>query len=121
MLSRQKLFCIIGATHSVAVYDVNMRLLSFAEDVGRHNAMDKCIGKLLIENKNNAAFIAILSSRLSYEMIMKACVLGLQIIAGVSALTSLAFEIAKNSNLTLIGFLRHENFNMYCCPQRLIV
>ncbi|MFH0702412.1 MAG: formate dehydrogenase accessory sulfurtransferase FdhD [bacterium] len=118
-LDRQKVFYQTGATHAVSIYNQKGEFLAFAEDIGRHNAMDKCIGKILMNNQKQDAFIAILSSRLSYEMVSKACNLGIQIIAGASAPTSLAVEIAKKCNLTLAGFLRERKFNIYTCPERI--
>ncbi|OGI26943.1 MAG: formate dehydrogenase family accessory protein FdhD [Candidatus Melainabacteria bacterium RIFOXYA12_FULL_32_12] len=119
-LNKQSVFYSTGGTHAVSIYNHRGKSLAFAEDVGRHNAMDKCIGKILISDQMQEAFIAILSSRLSYEMVSKACQLGLQIAAGTSAPTSLAIEIAKQCNLTLIGFLRDPKFNIYSCPERII-
>jgi FdhD protein len=111
--SRQKVFDSTGATHAAGLYDVNGSLLVFAEDVGRHNALDKCAGYLILNGKYGEGFFCILSSRLSYEMVMKGVRAGASVIAGVSAPTSLAVNMARESGITLAGFLRKNRFNIY--------
>jgi FdhD protein len=86
--------------------------------VGRHNALDKAIGQVLFEGKKQRAKIVVLSSRLSYEMVQKAGRLGIEIIAGSSAPTSLAIDLARELNMTLIGFLRPGGANIYTFPER---
>jgi FdhD protein len=93
-------------------------LLAFSEDVGRHNALDKAIGKVLFSGKKKEAAIVMLSSRLSYEMVQKAARLGVEVLAGASAPTKLAIDLAQAVNLTLIGFLRKDRCNIYTCPER---
>jgi len=110
-----------GGTHAAAVFSRDGRMLAISEDVGRHNALDKSIGKVLLAGLRNEAAIAILSSRLSYEMVQKAARFGIEILAGVSAPTSLGVELARSINLTLIGFLRSNRGNIYTCPERVIL
>lgn len=117
--SRQKVFNKTGATHGAALYDINGSLLAFAEDVGRHNALDKCTGGLLLNEKYGEAFFCILSSRLSYEMVMKGIKSGVSVIAGVSAPTSLAVDVAKDRGITLAGFVRGTRFTIYAGEWRL--
>jgi formate dehydrogenase accessory protein FdhD len=117
--SRQKIFVDTGATHAAAIYDYNGSCLAFAEDVGRHNALDKCIGKILRDHIKDQAYLVMLSSRLSYEMVSKLKRLGVQIIAGASAPTSLAIDVATEQNITLIGFLREQRFNIYSACSRI--
>lgn len=116
---KQEVFRVTGGTHCAGIFDGEGRLLSFSEDVGRHNALDKVIGKVLLARQVNEAAIVILSSRLSYEMVQKTARLGVPILAGASSATSLAVDLAKTVNLTLIGFLRANRGNVYTCPERI--
>jgi FdhD protein len=117
--SRQKIFDITGATHAAAIYGPALEYLVFAEDVGRHNALDKCSGRLILDGKHRSAYICMLSSRLSYEMVMKGVKTGAGVIAGASAPTALAVELAEKNGITLIGFLREGRFNIYSGAHRL--
>lgn len=111
--SRQKIYNETGATHAAGIYDISGHSMAYAEDVGRHNALDKCVGKLLIGNKLGDAVYCMLSSRLSYEMVMKGARAGISVIAGVSAPTSFAVKVARSKGITLAGFLRNGRFNIY--------
>jgi FdhD protein len=90
------------------------------EDIGRHNALDKAIGKVLLDGTQKKAVIVILTSRLSFEMVQKAACLGAEILAGESSATSSAIELANSCELTLIGFLRGNKGNVYTHRERLI-
>jgi len=118
--TRQELFKITGATHSASIFDQKQNLLAFAEDIGRHNALDKAIGRLLRQENLEDAYLAIVSSRLSFEMVQKAARAGLQILTGLSAPTSMAVSMADELNITLIGFLRDNSFTIYTHPERII-
>ena len=118
--SRQAVFPLTGATHSASIFDFERRLLAFSEDIGRHNAFDKAIGSLLREGKIHEAFLAIVSSRLSFEMLQKAGVLGVEILAGLSAPTSMAVDMADRLNITLVGFLREGGMSIYTHPGRIL-
>jgi FdhD protein len=102
-----------GGTHAAAVFDATGGMLAHAEDVGRHNALDKVIGKVLFAHKRAEAAIVLLSSRLSYEMVQKTARLGVEILAGASAPTSLGVQLAEAVDLTLVGFLRANRCNVY--------
>ncbi len=115
----QIVFPVTGGTHAAGIFSAEGELLSFSEDVGRHNALDKAIGKLLFHRNIRKAAIVVLTSRLSFEMVQKAARLGAEIICGVSSPTSLAIELAKTVNLTLIGFMRGSRGNIYTCPDRI--
>jgi FdhD protein len=117
---KQELFGRTGGAHGAAIFDVAGSILAFSEDVGRHNALDKAIGKVVLERKTEIAGVIILSSRLSYEMVQKAARLGVGILAGTSSATSLAVELAEAANLTLVGFFREGRANVYTHPERLI-
>jgi FdhD protein len=108
-------------THAAGIFDAQGNLLSFAEDVGRHNALDKAIGKILFERRIHEAAIVHLSSRLSYEMVMKTARLGAEILTGVSSATSLAIELASATGITLIGSFRENRGNVFTYPERLLV
>lgn len=117
---KQELFKITGATHSASIFDRGQNVLAFAEDIGRHNALDKAIGRLLREDKLQESYLAIVSSRLSFEMVQKAGRAGLQVISGLSAPTSMAVSMAEELNITLIGFLRDKSLTIYTHPERII-
>ena len=119
--SEQPVFNATGGTHLAGLFDGRGRLLASAEDVGRHNALDKVIGQALFQGKGKEAKVVVLSSRLSYEMVQKAAGLGVEIIAGASAPTSLAIDLARELDITLIGFLRPGRANIYNAPERVTV
>lgn len=108
-----------GATHAASIFDAQGNFLSFSEDVGRHNGLDKAIGKLLLDGRLREAKIIHLSSRLSYEMVMKAARIRAEILTGVSAATSLAIQVADALGITLIGSLREPRGNIFTHPERI--
>jgi FdhD protein len=116
----QELFTLTGSTHSAAVFQLNRGFLAFAEDIGRHNAFDKAIGQVLRSHRIGDAYLTIVSSRLSFEMVQKAGRLGVQIFLGLSAPTSKAVQLAEDLNITLIGFLRDTSLTIYTHPGRII-
>lgn len=118
--SRQTIFPLTGSTHAAAVFDSRHNLLASAEDIGRHNAFDKVIGALVSRRETGEAYMAIVSSRLSFEMVQKAGVLGLEILSGLSAPTSMAVDMAEKLNITLIGFLRENSMSIYTHPERIV-
>jgi len=117
--SLQKVFNETGGVHAVAFYSSGGELISFAEDVGRHNALDKCMGRAVISGKAEEIFLIMLSSRISFEMIRKSYRTGAVVVAGVSAPTSGAVIVADKKDITLIGFLRGEKFNIYSHYKRI--
>ncbi len=118
--TNQELFRATGGSHGAAIFTATGDLLTLSEDVGRHNALDKAIGNVLLAGKEREARIAILSSRLGYEMVQKSARLGVEVLAGASAPTALAVELARTSNMTLVGFLRKNRCNVYTFPERVI-
>lgn len=118
-LSNQRYFEITGGTHCAALFDRERELIAFAEDVGRHNALDKCTGAALLGRRLADAAVVMLSSRLSLEMIKKSYRTGALLVAGVSAPTSAAVDAADDAGITLIGFLREGRFNVYSNPHRI--
>lgn len=115
----QALFATTGATHFCALYDDNGTMLAYAEDVGRHNALDKAAGEAFRCGCVASARLVMLSSRLSFEMVQKSIALGAQVVCGFSAVTSRAVTLADAAGLTLVGFLRSSRLNVYTHPHRL--
>ncbi|EMG36410.1 formate dehydrogenase family accessory protein FdhD [Desulfocurvibacter africanus PCS] len=118
--ARQEVFQCTGATHFAAIFDARHELLAFAEDIGRHNALDKAIGAVLAADAGNLAYLGIVSSRLSFEMVQKAGALGLEVLAGLSVATNLAVEMAESLGITLIGHMRATRMNVYTRAERII-
>jgi len=109
------------ARYAAGIFDGSGNLLAFSEDVGRHNALDKTIGLLVLERKHKEPCIVVLTSRLSYEMVQKVTRLNAEIIIGISSPTSLAVELARSGNITLIEFSRDEKGYIFTCPERVIL
>ncbi len=117
----QPVFQKTGGTHGVALASPEGAVFLGAEDVGRHNALDKVIGRALLEKRDFALLVALLSGRISFEMALKAVRAGIPVLAAVSAPTSAALELAEKMNLTLVGFARQGRMNIYTHPERVRV
>jgi FdhD protein len=117
---RQPAFARTGGTHATGLFDAGGELLLAREDVGRHNAMDKVIGRALRDGRLPLhGHILCVSGRLSFELVQKAAVAGAPILVGVGAPSSLAIELAADRGMTLAGFARRGSVNVYCGDQRL--
>lgn len=117
----QEVFRATGGAHAVALASPDGSFFLSAEDVGRHNAMDKVIGRALMEKRDFGGLVALLSGRISFEMALKAARAGIPLLAAVSAPTTMAIDLARELNLTLVGFARGDRLNIYTHPQRLRV
>ena len=114
LAAKQEVFAKTGGLHAAAVFNQDGEIQVLKEDVGRHNATDKVIGELLAEGKLPANELGLmLSGRASFELVQKALVAGIPLLAAVSAPSSLAVQLAQEFDMTLIGFLRNSNFNIY--------
>jgi FdhD protein len=118
MRDGQYVFDETGGSHAAAVFDA-AGVLATAEDLGRHNALDKAIGRVLIEGRTLTGCGLLLSSRLSLEMVLKAVRAGIEIVLAVSAPTSLAIQVAERFNVTLCGFVRDGRATVFTHPERL--
>jgi FdhD protein len=108
------------AAHGAAIYDRQLNQLSVAEDVGRHNALDKAIGRLFLDGRLPRAQLLTLSSRISYELVQKAARARIPVILAISRPTALAVELATALNLTLASLGKGESLIVYCNAHRLV-
>ena len=115
--SEQISFKYTGGLHASALFDEECKIVLLREDVGRHNALDKVIGALLDQNLSEYGLI--LSGRVSFELMQKAAMAGIQLVCAIGAPSSLAVEMAKSFNITLIGFLKPDKLNIYSGEERL--
>lgn len=116
----QPLFDATGAVHGAAAVDRSGQVLEAREDIGRHNAVDKVVGRLLLDDKLPATDLAlIVSGRGSFEMVQKAWAAGFTALVAVSAPSALAVSTARRAGITLVGFARNQGGNLYS-PEHLV-
>ncbi|OFW24098.1 MAG: hypothetical protein A3H97_18375 [Acidobacteria bacterium RIFCSPLOWO2_02_FULL_65_29] len=117
----QAVFEATGGLHAAGLFTEDGALVTMAEDVGRHNAVDKVIGRMLMRDalplSGHALFV---SGRTSFEIVQKALIAGIPVVASVSAPSSLAIDLAREAGVTLVGFVRGDSFNIYAHPERIV-
>ena len=118
----QSEFAKTGGIHASGLFDKKGNVIALREDVGRHNALDKLIGLVLKENllDNNSQFLTC-SGRLNFDLVQKALMANIGVLVGVGAPTSLAVDLAKKFNMTLVGFVKDKSFNIYSNNEKIII
>ena len=120
VLGEQGLFAATGAVHAAAAFDRDGNVLEVREDVGRHNAVDKIVGAMVLDGRLPATGLGLfVSGRASFELVQKAWAAGFATLVAVSAPTSLAVHTARRAGLGLAGFVRADRLNVYA-PERLL-
>jgi FdhD protein len=118
--ARQAIFEETGGLHAAGLFTLDGECRRSAEDVGRHNAVDKVVGAMIFEDSIPLRdHVLAVSGRTSYEIVQKAWFAGVPIVCAVSAPSSLAIELAEEAGITLLGFVRDGGFNLYTHPQRI--
>lgn len=118
---RQQVFEQTGGLHGAALFTAAGEFVAAAEDVGRHNAVDKVVGRMVLEDRVPLpSHVLVVSGRASFEIVQKAWLAGIEVICAVSAPSSLAISLADEAGITLIGFARERGFNVYTHPDRLV-
>ena len=112
----QETFKKTGGSHAAGIFNKQFQLLTIREDIGRHNAVDKCIGSLLQKNNLKNGMYLLVSGRVSYEIVSKAFLAKIQVIVAVSACSSMAVDFAKEFGICLIGFTRENKMTVYANP-----
>ncbi len=116
----QVLYQKTGGSHGAMLFDSHLLPLAWAEDVGRHNALDKAIGRAFMEGRLSSAFLAVLSSRVSYELVQKAARARLEMVIGMSRPTSLAVHLAGRLNMTLACMDKRGCLRVFCGKERIV-
>jgi FdhD protein len=118
--SAQRLFDETGGLHAAGLFGADGQLRAVAEDVGRHNAVDKVVGRMVLaESLPVVDRVLCVSGRASFEIVQKAYLAGIPVVASVSAPSSMAIDLARDGGLTLVGFVRGSTFNVYAHPERI--
>jgi FdhD protein len=115
---RQPMFEACGGTHAVGLFTGEGEIVSSAEDAGRHNALDKAIGRCVLAGVSTSGLGAALSSRVSLEMVGKCARAGIEVISAISAPTALAIDVAEKCGITLCAFVRESRATVFTHPSR---
>jgi len=118
LVDKQSLYKTTRGAHAAMILDRRLNPLSFAEDVGRHNALDKAIGRVFMEARLHESGLAVMSSRISYELVQKAARAGLEMIVALSRPTALAVELASRLNMTLACIDKGDSVMVFCGRDR---
>ncbi len=118
LFSRQELYPSTRGTHAAGIFTAGGEMIAFAEDVGRHNALDKAIGMSLLEGRETAGLALVLSSRVSFELVVKCARAGLELLAAASAPSTLAVEAAGKWGITLCAPVREDRAFLFTHPRR---
>jgi FdhD protein len=113
---QQATFHQTGGSHAAAIFNANHQLLTIREDIGRHNAVDKCVGHLVRQHQLKSGSFLLVSGRVSYEIVSKAFIAQIPVIIAVSACSSMAVDFAKELGICLIGFTRDNKMTIYSNP-----
>jgi FdhD protein len=117
----QRGFAESGGLHAAALFDAEGARLWAHEDIGRHNALDKVVGQALLAGRvPTRGHVVVVSGRASYELVAKVAAIGAEVLAAVSAPSTLAADLADKAGITLVGFLRGESMNVYTHPERFV-
>ncbi|MEW6554490.1 MAG: formate dehydrogenase accessory sulfurtransferase FdhD [Actinomycetota bacterium] len=117
---RQDIFRGTGGTHGAGIFTASGEMVAMAEDVGRHNALDKVVGWCAMRGTALADKVLVLSGRISYEMALKTVRVGIPVLVSMAAPTSLGLQVAEGAGLTVVGFAGAERFNVYTHPRRIV-
>ena len=113
MNKKQETFAKTGASHAASIFNQDFNILTLMEDIGRHNAVDKCIGDLINNNQLNKAKYLLVSGRVSYEIVTKSFIAKIPTIIAVSGCSSLSIDFAKEFGIQLIGYFRGNTYTIY--------
>ena len=116
----QDIFGSTGGAHGATVFNASIKSVAVAEDLGRHNALDKVIGYCFLSGENLSGCGVFVTSRISYEMVAKSARAGFEVIAAISAPSSLAIEMADSFGITLCGFVRDDSVKVYTHSHRIV-
>jgi FdhD protein len=117
--SAQGIFDRTGGLHAAGLFSADGEAIAVREDIGRHNAVDKVVGRSLLDGLRTSSLVLAVSGRVGFEVVQKAIAAGIPVVVAVGAPSSLAVEAARRFGLTLVGFLRDERFNVYSGFERL--